>query len=52
MGIFHYFLKVDYTLIKPKKAEFVCVECGYSNNADLVGAIKVLAKGHSILANN
>jgi len=34
------------------QAEFVCVKCGYSNNADLVGAINVLAKGHSILANN
>jgi len=34
------------------QAEFVCVEYGYSNNADLVGAIHVLAKGRSILANN
>jgi putative transposase len=34
------------------QAEFVCVKCGYSNNADLVGAINLLAKGHTILAKN
>jgi len=33
------------------QAEFVCVECGYSNNADLVGAINVLTKGHALIAN-
>lgn len=32
------------------RAEFVCVECGFSENADLVGAINVLAKGHVLLA--
>jgi len=32
------------------QAEFVCVECGFSENADIVGAINVLAKGHSFLA--
>lgn len=34
------------------QADFVCVECGYSENADLVGAINVLAKGHVLLAGN
>jgi len=32
------------------QADFVCVECGYENNADIVGAINVLAKGHALLA--
>ncbi len=32
------------------QADFVCVECGYSNNADLVGAMNVLARGHCVLA--
>jgi len=32
------------------QAQFVCVECGYENNADLVGAINVLAAGHAVLA--
>ena len=32
------------------QADFVCIECGYSNNADLVGAINVLARGHRVLA--
>ena len=32
------------------QAEFVCVDCGFSENADLVGAINVLAKGHALLA--
>lgn len=32
------------------QADFVCVECGYSNNADVVGAINVLARGHRVLA--
>ena len=29
------------------QAEFVCVECGYKNNADVVGAINVLTRGLS-----
>jgi len=33
------------------QAEFVCVDCGFSENADLVGAMNVLAKGHALLAN-
>jgi len=32
------------------QAQFACVECGYENNADLVGAINVLAAGHAVLA--
>ena len=32
------------------QAKFECVECGYENNADLVGAINVLAAGHAVLA--
>lgn len=29
---------------------FECVECGYKENADLVGALNVLARGHRVLA--
>ena len=32
------------------QARFGCVECGYENNADLVGAINVLERGHRLLA--
>lgn len=32
------------------QAEFVCVECGYRNNADIVGAMNVLSRGHRLLA--
>jgi len=32
------------------QAVFACVECGYSENADLVGAINVLRAGHARLA--
>jgi putative transposase len=32
------------------QAEFLCVNCGYENNADVVGAINVLARGHRVLA--
>lgn len=28
------------------QARFACVQCGYENNADLVGAMNVLAAGH------
>jgi len=30
--------------------KFYCVECGYAENADLVGAINILAAGHAVLA--
>ena len=32
------------------QAKFACVDCGYENNADMVGAINVLAAGHAVLA--
>jgi len=32
------------------QARFACVECGYENNADLVGAINVLERGQRLLA--
>jgi putative transposase len=32
------------------QAQFVCVECGYENHADVVGAINILARGHRVLA--
>jgi putative transposase len=32
------------------QAKFKCVDCGYDNNADVVGALNVLARGHRGLA--
>ena len=32
------------------QAKFECVECGFEENADLVGAITILARGHRVLA--
>lgn len=32
------------------QARFACVECGYENHADVVGAINILAAGHAVLA--
>jgi IS605 OrfB family transposase len=32
------------------QAEFRCVECGYENHADLVGALNILARGQACLA--
>jgi putative transposase len=32
------------------QAHFACVECGYEENADLVGAINVLERGHRLSA--
>ncbi len=32
------------------QAKFDCVECGYDNHADLVGAINILERGHRLLA--
>ena len=32
------------------QAQFVCVGCGFEENADLVGALNVLAAGHAVLA--
>ncbi|HBO68671.1 MAG TPA: transposase [Deltaproteobacteria bacterium] len=32
------------------QVRFACVECGYENHADHVGAINVLAAGHAVIA--
>lgn len=32
------------------QAKFLCVECGYSDNADLVAAKNILAAGHAVTA--
>lgn len=32
------------------QSQFACVSCGYKNNADLVGAINILERGHRLLA--
>ena len=32
------------------QAHFECVECGYTNNADHVGALNILERGHRLLA--
>ena len=32
------------------QARLICVECGYENNADHVGAINILAAGHAVSA--
>ena len=32
------------------QATFLCVDCGYENNADVVGAINVLERGYRLLA--
>lgn len=32
------------------QALFLCVSCGYENNADVVGAINILERGHRLLA--
>ncbi len=34
---------------RQKQARFACVECGYENNADLVGAINILNRGIKML---
>ena len=33
-----------------KMKQFECVDCGYQNNADVVGAINILKRGQEILA--
>jgi putative transposase len=35
---------------RPTQAKFRCVECGYENHADVVGAINVLERGYRLLA--
>ncbi len=33
---------------RTSQAHFACVRCGYENNADVVGAMNVLARGHRV----
>jgi putative transposase len=35
---------------RKKQVQFACVECGFSENADLVGAINILRAGHARIA--
>jgi putative transposase len=35
---------------RKKQSQFACVGCGYKNNADVVGAINILERGHRLLA--
>jgi putative transposase len=35
---------------RKSQARFKCVECGYENNADLVGSLNILERGHRLLA--
>lgn len=35
---------------RPTQARFECVDCGYKENADVVGAINILRAGHARLA--
>ncbi len=32
------------------QAKFACVQCGYEENADVVGALNILARGHRVAA--
>jgi putative transposase len=32
------------------QSQFECVSCGYQNNADVVGAMNILERGHRLLA--
>ena len=34
---------------RPTQAKFECVECGYRNNADVVGAINILERGRTLV---
>jgi putative transposase len=38
------------TVFAAAQAKFECVECGFEENADVVGAINVLRAGHARLA--
>ena len=37
---------------RPTQAKFECVECGYTENADMVGAINILERGRAIAKRN
>ena len=32
------------------QAHFECVDCGFVENADVVGALNILARGHRVIA--
>ncbi|MEF1335987.1 transposase, partial [Vibrio rotiferianus] len=32
------------------QSHFECIKCGYTNNADIVGALNILERGHRLLA--
>jgi len=32
------------------QAKFECVDCGHTDNADVVGALNILARGHRVAA--
>jgi len=35
---------------RPMQAKFICVDCGFEEHADVVGAISILARGHRVAA--
>ena len=35
---------------RKSQSMFICVACGYTNNADIVGAMNIKAAGHAVLA--
>ena len=35
---------------RPSQAVFRCIQCGHDDNADVVGAINILARGHRVAA--
>jgi putative transposase len=35
---------------RTSQAKFKCVQCGYENHADVVGAMNVLARGYRVIA--
>jgi putative transposase len=35
---------------RTSRAQFKCVQCGYENHADVVGALNVLARGYRVIA--
>ena len=35
---------------RKRQSAFACVACGYCENADVVGAMNILARGHRVLA--
>ena len=35
---------------RPSQSQFSCLECGYTENADINGARNILAAGHAVLA--